>query len=123
MISFTACSIKSVGINKGRGGPVVAKRGPPPHAPAHGYRAKHSYYYYPDACVYYDTSRKLYFYLDGDNWRMTVSLPTSLHVRLGGHVALEMDTDKPYTYFYSHKKKYPPGQLKKKKKWAKKKKK
>ena len=123
MISFTACSITSVGIHKGRGGPVIAKSGPPPHAKAHGHRAKHSYYYYPDACVYFDISRNQYFYLNGDIWRMTVSIPNSLHVRLGKHVAIEMDTDKPYTHFYSHKKKYPHGQLKKGKKgkkWVKK---
>ena len=27
--------------------PPVAKTGPPAHAPAHGYRAKHQYRYYP----------------------------------------------------------------------------
>lgn len=31
--------------------------GPPPWAPAHGYRAKHSYHYYPSAEVYFDTGR------------------------------------------------------------------
>jgi hypothetical protein len=29
-----------------------AKGGPPPHAPAHGYRAKHTYRYYPCERVY-----------------------------------------------------------------------
>ena len=39
---------------------------------------------------------------------------------MGEHVVLEMDTDKPYTYYSDHKKKYPPGQAKKNKsnKWA-----
>jgi hypothetical protein len=35
-------------------------------------------------------------------------------------VVIEMDSDKPYTHFDSHKKKYPPGQRKKEKNWAKK---
>ena len=119
MISFTACSLNSagMGIQLGKRGPI-AKGGPPPHAPAHGYRAKHAYAYYPDAYVYFDISRKLYFYLDGDKWRMSVSLPDSLRLRLGEHVTIEMDSDTPYSYFDSHKKKYPPGQSKKK--WTKK---
>jgi len=79
---FTACSVTGPGIGFGVEGPVV-KGGPPPHAPAHGYRAKHTYYYYPSAYVYFDISRKVYFYLEGDKWRMSVSLPHGLHVRLG----------------------------------------
>jgi len=41
-------------------------------------------------------------------------------MKVGEHVVLEMDTDKPYTYYSDHKKKYPPGQAKKNKsnKWA-----
>jgi hypothetical protein len=52
---------------------------------------------------------------------MSVSLPVEVRVRLGDHVNIEMDTDRPYTHFEMHKKKYPPGQLKKKKrnkKWS-----
>jgi hypothetical protein len=118
LFSFTACGINRGGIYVGRGGPIV-KGGPPPHAPAHGYRTKHVYRYYPGTYVYFDISRKVYFYPEGDKWKMAVALPHSLHVRLGEHVMIEMDLDKPYTRFDSHKKKYPPGQLKKK--WTKKK--
>jgi len=49
--------------------------GPPPWAPAHGYRAKYRYHYYPSSYVYYDLGRKLYFYYDGGNWQVSVSLP------------------------------------------------
>lgn len=103
---------------------AVAPRGhgPPDHAPAHGYRRKYGYRYYPDAQVYFDIERKNYFYLDGGQWRVSVSLPQELKVRLGDHVELEMDSDKPYTEYEMHKKKYPPGQLKKKKKYKKNKK-
>jgi len=73
-----------------------AKGGPPLHAPAHGYRAKHHYHYYPRAEVYYDTSRKLYFYMQGDGWKASVSLPLDLKVRLGDYVSVEMESDKPY---------------------------
>jgi hypothetical protein len=61
----------------------------------------------------------VYFYLEGDHWRMSVFLPSQLRVQLGAYVTIEMDSDKPYTRFEEHKRKYPPGQLKKKKKWTK----
>jgi len=91
------------------------KQGPPAHAPAHGYRAKHQYRYYPVRSVYYDTGRGLYFYLKGGNWEVGASLPSSLRVGLGDSVSIELDTDKPYLYHADHVKKYPAGQMKKKK--------
>lgn len=122
LLSLCACQIKSLGVQIGDDSSpfVVAKSestgGPPAHAPAHGYRAKYSYRYYPSCYVYFDISRKCYFYLDGDNWKVSVSLPVRLRAQLGEYVSIEMDTDKPYTRFEYHKKTYPPGQLKKKKK-------
>jgi hypothetical protein len=89
------------------------KGGPPPHAPAHGYRARHRYRYYHSCSVYYHCGRKLYFYLKGDNWEVGASLPSSIRVRLGEYVSMELDTDKPYVYHSDHVKRYPPGQMKK----------
>ena len=103
-------------------GPPVYEKAPPPWAPAHGHRAKYAYYYYPDAYVYYCTSREQYFYLEGDRWVVTVSLPQRVLVRLGTRVFIEMDSERPYSQFSSHKKKHPPGHMKKKDKWVKKKK-
>jgi len=82
------------------------KTGPPEHAKAHGYRAKHTYRYYPSANAYYDVERKAYFYLEWNNWRMGVSLPDSLSVSLGKYVTFEMDSDRPYTGFEEHKRQY-----------------
>jgi len=82
------------------------KAGPPEHAKAHGYRAKHTYRYYPSANAYYDVERKSYFYLEGNNWRVGVSLPDTLNVRLGSYVTIGMDSDKPYTSFEVHKRQY-----------------
>ncbi|MBW2218887.1 MAG: hypothetical protein JRF40_05270 [Deltaproteobacteria bacterium] len=97
----------------------VGKGGPPPHAPAHGYRAKHAYRYFPDSHVYFDVHREVYFYLSGDQWKMCVALPKNIRLHVCDYVSIEMDSDKPYTQFTKHKKKFPPGQLKKKKdKWA-----
>ena len=90
------------------------KGGPPPHAPAHGYRAKYQYRYYPNCSVYYDYGRKIYFYIKGDHWEFGASLPSQLRISLGDSVNIELDTDKPYIYHAEHVKKYPPGQLKNK---------
>ena len=90
VITILIISINGITLAKDK------KTGPPSHAKAHGYRAKHTYRYYADAKVYYDVSRGSYFYLEGDNWRASVSLPDSLKVRLGDFVTVEMDSDKPY---------------------------
>lgn len=122
ILSIVSCHLTGVGVHMGEKSkpPVVAKSkpkgGPPAHAPAHGYRAKFSYRYYPSCYVYFDVSRKCYFYLAGDGWKVSASLPVNLRAQLGEYVSIEMDTDKPYTKFSEHKKMYPPGQLKKKNK-------
>jgi hypothetical protein len=95
------------------------KGGPPPHAPAHGYRAKHQYRYYPCCNVYQEPSRGVYFYIKGDGWAVGASLPTNLQSNLGNYVNISMDTDKPYDYHDEHARdypqdKYPPGKGKKK---------
>ena len=87
--------------------------GPPPWAPAHGYRAKHRYHYYPASYVYFDVGRKVYFHFSGGQWRVSVSLPTEVRIDVGNYVVLEMDTDRPYTYHADVAKRYPPGQAKK----------
>ena len=100
------------------------KGGPPSHAPAHGYRAKHKYRYYSSCKVYHDISRGLYFYLKGDNWEVGASLPSHLKAGLGESVTIELDNDKPYVHNEEHVKKYPPkkSHSKKHKKLAKKRK-
>ena len=96
--------------------PPPREPGPPPWAPAHGYRAKYQYRYYPEARVYYDTGRNLYFYYEGGRWGASVSLPSSIRINVSDYVSLEMDTDEPYRYDSDVIKKYPPGQQKKKSK-------
>ena len=89
-----------------------AKGGPPPWAPAHGYRAKHRYYYYPASHIYFDIGRKIYFYLEGGVWRAGASIPAGIQVDLKEYLTLEMDTDKPYEFHSDVIKWYPPGHLK-----------
>ena len=70
--------------------------GPPAHAPAHGYRKKYAYDYYPTANVYYDRSRQVYFYLAGRDWQMAVALPSTIRLNVSEAVSLELETDRPY---------------------------
>lgn len=99
-----------------RRGRPHGEQGPPPWAPAHGYRAKHRYRYYPSSEVYYDEGRGVYIYYGGGRWRVSVSLPRGIRLEAGEYVTLDMDTDRPYRYHRDVKKHYPPGQLKKKEK-------
>lgn len=117
--SLNACGTSGVQVNLA---PVLgqfANPGPPAHAKAHGYRAKHTYRFYADAAVYFDISSKSYFYLSGNEWKVSLTLPQTLRLNLVNGVTIEMDTDKPYTKFKEHKIKYPPGQ-RKKNRWPKK---
>jgi hypothetical protein len=113
------CNIDIGGIEIGmpalEAGPL-AKGGPPPWAPAHGYRAKYRYRYYPSFQVYFDLDRKLYFYLKGERWLVSARLPSGIHIEVANYVNVELDTDKPNEYFSEHRKRYPPGQAKKNKK-------
>lgn len=106
VLTVTGCSYKERHTHHHR-------QGPPAHAPAHGHRNKHTYHYYPDSCVYYDSNRGVYFYLHGSNWVMAARLPGHYHLDSSASVTIALDTDTPYTYYHVHKNKYPPGQAKK----------
>lgn len=92
--------------------PSVGQPGPPRHAPAHGFRRKAAYRYYPESQVYFDTARGLYFYMDGGRWRSNGSLPGLIGAALGGFVVLDADQDRPYREIDAHRAKYPPGHMK-----------
>ena len=85
---------------------VAHKHGPPDHAPAHGYRAKHCYRYYPAKEVYYDTGRRIYFYIEGEIWKSDASLPYHLKVNLGKYQTVELYSDTPCAYHKKHKHKH-----------------
>lgn len=110
------CKTTDFGIRVGKFEEPAKKPGPPPHAKAYGARAKHNYHYYPSSGVYFDSGREVYFYISGDKWEVSVSLPKNIQIEVGSHVTLELETDTPYIHYDDHKKKYPPGQMKKKKK-------
>jgi len=93
--------------------PEYKDGGPPPWAPAHGYRAKYKYRYYPSTRVYYNEGSRVYFYYREGQWKASASLPVGIRLDFNDFVTLEMNTDKPYKYDREVVKRYPPGQLKK----------
>jgi hypothetical protein len=72
--------------------------------------------YYPSCYVYYSIDRKMYYYLEDDNWKICAFLPKNFKGKLGEYVKLEMDTNKPYTHHRQHVKKFAQIESKKKKK-------
>ena len=76
-------------------------------------KQKYSYRYYPSCSVYYDIHRRLYYYLEDDNWKIFASLPNNLEKKLGDYVKIEMDNDKPFIDNDKHVKKFLPEDSKK----------
>ena len=80
-----------------------------------GHRQKYLYRYYPSCAVYYDIHRKLYYYLEDDNWKIFAFLPSNFKGKLDDYVKIEMDNDKPYLDNDKHVKEFPPEDSRKKK--------
>lgn len=113
MLLLILASSCSMGASTGVRISSSPRKGPPPHAPAHGYRRKHLYRYCPSCYVYFDVHRKLYFYMSDGAWQASVELPGCIHIDGGEAVHLSLWTDRPYIHFNTHKAVYPLGQLKK----------
>jgi hypothetical protein len=56
------------------------------------------YQYFPDAQVYFDPSRELYFYMSDGEWTKSPTLPREFRNRLGDFVVIETEDDDPYQY-------------------------
>ncbi len=85
--------------------PSVGMANPPPWAPAHGYRAKQQYWYYPGQQVYYNPLKKGYHYQDNGEWLFGVKLPS--RIKLGKKVSIDLDANLPYTQHPYVIKQYP----------------
>lgn len=125
VVFLAGCSVHGhgprVGLGVAIGGPppppvVVAQPvpGPPVWAPAHGRRAMASqrYYYYPSSGVYFNVATGSYFYMNGGNWQVAMSLPTTLVIDSSDYVSIELDTDRPYLFYDQHRVKYKGHQFK-----------
>lgn len=77
-------------------------QGPPPWAPAHGYRAKTRYIYFPAHNFYYDIHTHNYLYLNNGNWFVSVSIPRPfININLGNAVQVQLDYYGSYPYYYN----------------------
>jgi hypothetical protein len=113
---------KGVRVNKGKTVKVRNQRvdgysgfkpkgGPPPWAPAHGYRAK-QHVYFPDYHVFYDPYRGGYSYWNNNTWSFSQVIPAILgSVDLGrARVQLLSDiplTTRPELYYNRYSTMYP----------------
>lgn len=89
----------------------VTQNGPPPWAPAHGYRAKTRHVYFPDQNFYFDLQKNVYIYLQGDRWEVSVNLPgiyAGIDLQAAMKVELELNMDSPQKYNGDHIAKYKP---------------
>ncbi|MCW1148577.1 hypothetical protein [Flavobacterium lacisediminis] len=87
----------------------VFSQGPPPWAPAHGYRAKTRHIYFPNQNMYYDIQKGVYIYFNNGKWAVSVKVPSIfVGINLGRSTQVELDFygDSPQRYNYSHKTKY-----------------
>ena len=81
--------------------------GPPPWAPAHGYRAKFKYHYYPGHQVYFDPVRALYFWFSAGTWLSGPALPPAIVLPPTGFVTLGMDVPNPFEFHREVKIRFP----------------
>lgn len=84
------------------------RHGPPPWAPAHGWRRQHeTYYYYPAAQVYYYPSVRRYYWLEGREWKYGDRLPRRYIIEEDKKVVLDLDYE-PHTQHAKIVSTYPP---------------
>lgn len=94
-------------------GKAKKEQGPPPWAPAHGYRAKQEvrYIYFPEHNIYYDQKSGIYISLKGKNWEVSAEIPLSLNseqLKVSTQIALDLsfDSENPQKDNRRHKKLY-----------------
>ncbi|SEP60041.1 hypothetical protein [Flavobacterium urocaniciphilum] len=78
-------------------------QGPPPWAPAKGYRAKTRHIYFPQHNFYYDIQKRVYFYLNNGTWSVSVSIPAPfISINLGGATQIQLDYYGNYPYYFNN---------------------
>lgn len=94
---------------KSRGG------GPPPWAPAHGYRAK-NHVFFPDYHLFYDARRGGYVYWQSGGWMFSPGLPSFMASVDLGRARLQLMGDIPLTkrpelYYSNYHSRFPARQM------------
>ena len=84
------------------------RHGPPPWAPAHGWRRKHETFHYdPVVQVYYFPANRTYYWLEAGQWQVGVRLPSRYVIQEHKMVAVDLD-DEPHKHHHKIKAQYPP---------------
>lgn len=79
----------------------------PSPSPAKIRPAPHRYNYYPDAEVYFDPSRQIYFFFRANKWLAQAVLPPDIEVRIGNAVTVDLDSERPYEFHDDVRRVYP----------------
>lgn len=85
-----------------------SKMGPPPWAPAHGWRHKRTCQYYYDREVYYQSARRQWIWFESGAWRIGTTLPDAIRVNLGPSVTVQIEGNHPEYYHEKICAVYPP---------------
>ncbi|MDX2068720.1 MAG: hypothetical protein SFV55_09855 [Haliscomenobacter sp.] len=86
-------------------------QGPPPWAPAHGFRAKTRHVYFPEYNFYFDIEKRVYIHFQAGKWTVTVDLPARLgNINLlnASKFELDIDIDNPQIYNSEHQIRFRP---------------
>lgn len=89
--------------------PETAFAQPPKWAPAHGYRAKTRYVYFPQQNFYYDLQSHHYLYANNGGWSVSVAVPRPfISINLGVVPQVQLNYYGGYPYYYNsdHRVKY-----------------
>jgi hypothetical protein len=84
------------------------RHGPPPWAPAHGYRHKTVYHYYQDCEVYHHAAAGNWIWLERGEWRSGGQLPRRLRRDLGPVVVIAVEGDRPWLRHQRIRHDHPP---------------
>lgn len=103
LTSLVALGLSSCVVYDRPYGPGYVRQVPPPVGV--GY---YDYWYYPDAQVYFDTNRRVYFYFSNQRWVETRVLPPYWRSRMHNYVPIHSRHERPYIEYREHSIKYPP---------------
>jgi hypothetical protein len=106
---FNDTDVRAQGKSDKKGPKMKDEVGPPPWAPAHGYRAKTRYVFFRDYAVYYDHERQVYISLAGKDWQVSADLPVNLKgvdLQAAVKIDLEANGDNPQRDYKEHRQKY-----------------
>ncbi len=82
------------------------KPGPPPHAPAHGHRAKHSIFYFPSLEVYFYPDLEKYYWKKNGRWKSGPNPPVRIKNQLR-RVQVDVEGTDPSRFHNEIREKHP----------------